>query len=134
VKRETIGISVILAGMLIGGVGGMATSEAMGQKSKPKSTVQISGTVQSISREPKAPVLTMRTSMGRTVSLQVNPKKVLVMRKGGQRVAWDQVRIGDALRVDFYEERGKHHATVLRIDPMPATGATKPAASPARKK
>ena len=133
-KRDAIGIGVIVAGMLIGGVGGLATNEALGQKPKPKSTAQISGTVQSISREPKAPVLTMRTSMGRTVSLQVNPKKVLVMRKGGQRAAWDQVRIGDALRVDYYEERGRQHAMVIRIDPMPATGASKPATSTPKKK
>jgi len=85
-------------------------------------------------KSPKTPVLTVRTAMGRTVSLQVNPKKVLVMRKGGQKATWDQVRMGDALRVDYYEERGKQHATVIRIDPLPATDATKPPTTPAATK
>ena len=123
----------VLVGCLVALAWAVPDSNAMG--TTPKKTAQVSGTVQSVSRQtPKTPVLTVRTAMGRTVSLRVNPKKVLVMRKGGQKAAWDQVKIGDTLRVDYYEERGKQHATVIRIDPMPATGAAKPATSTPKKK
>lgn len=123
----------VLVGCLVALAWAAPDSNAMG--TKPKKTTQVSGTVQSISvQQPKAPMLVLRTPMGRTLSMQVNPRKVLVMRKGGQKVAWGQVKIGDPVRVDYYEEKGRPYATIIRIEPLPATGATKPTTSPSQKK
>ncbi len=132
-KRDAVGIGLIVAGMLIGGVGGMATSEAMGQK--PKATLQLSGRVEAINyAQSRAPVLVVRTIRGDRALLYVNPKKVLVMRKGGQKLSWGQVRVGDAITADYYVDGRQWRVSVIRLEPLPATGTSKPATSAPKKK
>lgn len=105
---------------------------AMGKK--PPMVSKASGKVTVVNiKDAKHPTVTLKPTQGQAVTLQIDPKKTLIM-KNDKVVAAANIRLGDILKADYEIRRDNNVATRLFLEtPKAAQPAAKPTATPLKK-
>jgi len=119
-KRWIVAIGLAVASLFV--IGSLAS--AMGKK---PSTSLASGKVTVVNvKDSKRPTVTVKPTQGQAVTLQIDPKKTLIM-KNDKVVSASDIRVGDILKADYEIKRGNNFAKRLFVQ---TPQASKPAAKP----
>jgi len=105
---------------------------AMGKK--PPMVSKASGKVTVVNmKDSKRPTVTVKPTQGQAVTLQIDPKKTLIM-KNDKAVSASDIRIGDILKADYEIKRGNNFAKRLFVQtPQASKPTTKPVATSTKK-
>ena len=105
---------------------------AMGKK--PPMVSKASGKVTVVNvKDSKHPTVTVKPTQGQAVTLQIDPKKTLIM-KNDKAVSASDIRIGDILKADYEIKRGNNFAKRLFVQtPQASKPAAKPVATSTKK-
>lgn len=107
-------------------------ASAMGRKPPMTSIARGKVTVVNV-KDAKRPTVTVKPTQGQAVTLQIDPKKTLIM-KNDKVVAASDIRIGDILKADYEIKRGNNLAKLLFVQmPQASKPAAKPASGPVKK-
>jgi len=127
-KRWIVAMWFAVASMFV--IGSLAS--AMGKKPSP---LVASGKVIVVNiKDSKRPTVTVKPTQGQAVTLQIDPKKTLIM-KNEKTVSASDIRVGDILKADYEIRRGNLVAKRLFAKtPKPVQPATKPSATQSKKR
>ncbi|MDP3722909.1 MAG: hypothetical protein Q8R91_05355 [Candidatus Omnitrophota bacterium] len=129
--RQHLVVAMGLAIASIFVIGSLAS--AMGKK--PPTASFASGKVTIVNvKDSKRPSVTVKPTQGQAVTLQIDPKKTLIM-KNDKVIPASNIRLGDLLRADYEVRRGNNVAKRMFVEtPKAVQPAAKPSAIQTKKK
>jgi len=127
-KRWIVAIGLAVASLFV--IGSLAS--AMGKK--PPMVSKASGKVTVVNmKDSKRLTVTVKPTQGQAVTLQIDPKKTLIM-KNDKAVSASDIRIGDILKADYEIKRGNNLAKRLFVQtPQASKPTAKPVATSTKK-
>ncbi|MBI3021695.1 MAG: hypothetical protein HYY59_06850 [Candidatus Omnitrophica bacterium] len=128
-KRWIVAIGLAVASLFV--IGSLAS--AMGKK--PPMVSKASGKVTVVNmKDSKHPTVTVKPTQGQAVTLQIDPKKTLIM-KNDKVIPASSIRMGDLLRADYEVRRGNNVAKRVFVEmPKAVQPAAKPSATQTKKR
>ncbi|MBI3082867.1 MAG: hypothetical protein HYY90_00655 [Candidatus Omnitrophica bacterium] len=85
-------------------------------------------------KDSKHPTVTVKPTQGQAVTLQIDPKKTLIM-KNDKVIPASSIRMGDLLRADYEVRRGNNVAKRVFVEmPKAVQPAAKPSATQTKKR
>lgn len=128
-KPWKVTLGVVVASVFV--ISSLAS--AMGKK--PAMVLKASGKVTVVNvKDSKHPTVTVKPTQGQAVTLQIDPKKTLIM-KNDKAIPVSTIRIGDILKADYEVRRGNNVAKRLFVEtPKAVQPAANPAATQTKKK
>ncbi len=127
-KPAVVTLGVVVAGLCI------ISSVAFAMGKKPPMVSKASGKVTVVNlKDGKHPTVTVKPTQGQAVTLQIDPKKTLIMRNE-KGVSASDIRMGDILRADYEVRRSDNLAKRIFVEtPKAVQPAAKPATTPIKK-
>jgi len=128
-KPVVVTLGVVVTGVFII----CSLASAMGKK--PAMVSKASGKVTAVNvKDSKRPTVTVKPTQGQAVTLQIDPKKTLIM-KNDKMIPASNIRPGDILRADYEVRQGNNVARRVFVEtPKAVQPAAKPATTPTKTK
>ncbi|HAM41055.1 MAG TPA: hypothetical protein DDX89_03975 [Candidatus Omnitrophica bacterium] len=128
-RRWIVAIGLAVASLFV--IGSLAS--VMGKKASTASFASGKVTVVNV-KDSKRPMVTVKPTQGQAVTLQIDPKKTLIM-KNDKVIPASNIRMGDLLRADYEVRRGNNIAKRIFVEtPKAVQPAAKPSATQTKKK